>query len=159
MTLLCALQSTAALLSVLLSFSPVEVGIAKVDCQTYCLLCLYCLVLLVCIACSMNDMKWLWNTFWPPRRMSSGSVCVANKTWTCMTECPSELKWTPSFPVLFNVYSPLFLFLPEVSFPVASCPFFYLAGMASDWLAMAMSMTDDPQWWNGLPLAWTRPSL
>ncbi len=35
MTFLSALQSTASLLSVLLSLSPVEVGgIAKADCQT-----------------------------------------------------------------------------------------------------------------------------
>lgn len=33
-TFLSALQSTASLLSVLLSLSPVEVGIAKADCQT-----------------------------------------------------------------------------------------------------------------------------
>lgn len=47
-----ALQSTALLLSVLLSFSPVEVDIAKTDCQTvHVLLCLNCLVFLVHVAC------------------------------------------------------------------------------------------------------------
>lgn len=49
-TSLRALQSTASLLSVSLSFSPVEVGIARTDCQTVdVLLCLCCLVLLVCV--------------------------------------------------------------------------------------------------------------
>lgn len=57
-TFLSALQSTALLLSVFLSFSPVEVNIEKTDCQTVDVsLCLYCLVLLIYVACQMNDIK------------------------------------------------------------------------------------------------------
>lgn len=52
LTFLRALQSVALLLSVLLSFGPVEVDTALTDCQTVdVLLCLNCMVFLVYVAC------------------------------------------------------------------------------------------------------------
>lgn len=99
-------------------FSPAEVGIAKTDCQTVVVFALSILSGFTGLPCLLDE----WNEMilkYPHvsvcsrrgmcsalRQMLSGSVCVAIKTWTCMTECTSKLKiWTPSFPVLFLVYS------------------------------------------------------
>lgn len=163
-TTLRALQSTASLLSVSLSFSPVEVRIARTDCQTVdVLLCLYCLVLLVCVLVEWYEitLKLVFGLakecVRPVDRLLCGSVRVALKTWTCMNECTSKLKynfhfslWTVCF--LSNLLLRsllLFYLLLEVSFPcfwLLICPFL-LAGMASDWMAMVMALIDDPQWW------------
>lgn len=130
-TSLRALQSTASLLSVSLSFSPVEVGIARTDCQTVdVLLCLYCLVLLVCVLVEWYEitLKLVFGLakecVQPVDRLLYGSVRVALKTWTCMTECTSKLKykshfslWTVCFLSTLLLRSLLlFYLLLEVSF-------------------------------------------
>lgn len=83
------MQSTASLLFVLLSFSPVETGLVEADCQTVgVLLCLHCLVLPVYSACQTTEIKLYWNTHIlvcrgmcsALRQTLSGSVCVAIKT-------------------------------------------------------------------------------
>lgn len=86
-------------------FSPAEVGIAKTDCQTVVVFALSILSGFTGLPCLLDE----WNEMilkYPHvsvcsrrgmcsalRQMLSGSVCVAIKTWTCMTECTSKLKY------------------------------------------------------------------
>lgn len=83
-----------------------------------------------------------------PRQMLCDSVCVALKPWTCMTECPSKLKYGfhLSLWIVVSCLFSLFFSTPCSSYTTSHC---FYSSLKSVFLLLVVDLSVFFFGWNG----------